>query len=128
MRTVYDPHRRHLRREEGTMKARGAVVLGVSLAVAAWVPAHAQTANVTASVSRETTLAQVGYGAGSAFGTLVYAPLKGTFCILGGLGSAFVLPFSTKTAGEVATGACAGTWVITPDAVRGKAAVKFVGG
>jgi hypothetical protein len=110
------------------MRGSAAAFLGLSLAVAVPAPGLAQTANVTASASRETTLAQIGYGVGSAFGTLVYVPLKGAFCILGGLGSVFVLPFSTSAAGEVASGACTGTWVITPDVVRGRAPVKFVGG
>jgi hypothetical protein len=110
------------------MKTLVTAILGLSFVVLTMAPGLAQTANVSASTSRESTPAQVGYGVGSAFGTLLYVPLKGAFCILGGLGSVFVLPFSTKTAGEVATGACAGTWVITPDVVRGKAPVKFVGG
>jgi len=71
--------------------------------------------------------AEVAYGAGSAFGTLVYAPLKVTFCILGGIGSAFTAIVSPPTAGKVAMASCGGSWVITPDIVKGRETVKFVG-
>lgn len=70
---------------------------------------------------------QVAYGAGSAFGTLVYAPVKASFCILGAIGSAFTYMVDSKTAGKVARGSCGGTWVITPSAVAGKEPVNFVG-
>jgi hypothetical protein len=80
------------------------------------------------SSSGGSTPDQVAYGAGSALGTLVYAPLKGAFCILGGIGSVFTLPFGgSKMAGEVVGASCRGTWVITPDVLRGKEQVKFVG-
>ncbi len=70
---------------------------------------------------------QVAYGAGSAFGTLVYAPVKASFCILGAIGSGFTSMVDSKTAGKVARGSCGGTWVITPSAVAGKEPVRFVG-
>lgn len=77
----------------------------------------------------DTTSQQVTYGTGSVFSTLVYAPIKATFCILGGVTSGFTLPFAgPQTAGQVATRACGGTWVITPDALRGREQVQFVGG
>jgi hypothetical protein len=68
------------------------------------------------------------YGAGSVFTTLLYAPLKTSFCIVGGVTSALTLPFGgTDTAGKVATTACGGTWLITPDALKGKERVRFMG-
>ncbi|PYN16953.1 MAG: hypothetical protein DME05_06610 [Candidatus Rokuibacteriota bacterium] len=70
---------------------------------------------------------QVAYGAGSALGTLVYAPVKASFCILGAIGSGFTYMVDSKTAGKVAQGSCGGTWVITPSAVAGKEPVRFVG-
>src|SRR5690242_16678886 len=70
---------------------------------------------------------QVAYGAGSAFGTLVYAPVKTSFCILGAIGSGFTYMVDSKTAGKVARGSCGGTWVITPSAIAGKEPVHFVG-
>ena len=47
--------------------------------------------------------------AGSVLGTLVYAPFKATFCILGGITSGFTFPFAgADTAGRVATTCCGG--------------------
>ena len=69
----------------------------------------------------------VAEGAGSFFGTLVYTPLKASFCILGAVGSGFTYVVDAKTATKVARGTCGGTWVITPNAVAGKEAVHFVG-
>ncbi len=70
---------------------------------------------------------QVAQGAGSAFGTLVYTPVKASFCILGAIGSAFTYVVDSKTGAKVARGACGGTWVITPSNVAGKEPVHFVG-
>ena len=41
-----------------------------------------------ASDINESTPKQVVYGAGSVLGTVVYAPFKTAFCVLGGIGSA----------------------------------------
>ena len=77
----------------------------------------------------EPTSQDVAYGTGSVLTTLVYAPVKASFCILGGITSGFTLPFGgPETAGKVATTACGGTWAITPDALKGKERVRFVGG
>jgi len=96
-----------------------ALVGGIGLVLAATVsPAHAGS-----------TAQDVAYGTGSVFSTLLYAPVKGSFRILGGITSGFTLPFGgTDTAGKVATTACGGTWAITPDALKGKERVRFVGG
>jgi hypothetical protein len=101
------------------MKRSLALVGGIGLVLAAAAsPAHA-----------DSTAQDVAYGTGSVFSTLVYAPVKGSFCILGGITSGFTLPFGgTETAGKVATTACGGTWAITPNALKGKERVHFVGG
>ena len=70
---------------------------------------------------------EVARGAGSAFGTLVYTPVKTSFCILGAIGSGFTYMVDPKTGAKVARGACGGTWVITPSAVGGTQPVHFVG-
>ncbi len=81
-----------------------------------------------ADARAESTPETVGYGAGSFLGTLVYTPVKASFCILGGISSAFVFPFGgPDTAGKVARTTCGGTWMITPDTLKGKERVKFVG-
>jgi hypothetical protein len=90
-------------------------------------PGSAQTVSGSASTNVETTPAQVGYGIGSVVGTLVYTPFKATFCALGALTSVAILPFGTDTAGKVAGASCRGTWVISPDVVRGQEPVNFVG-
>jgi hypothetical protein len=69
------------------------------------------------------------YGAGSVLGTVLYAPFKTTFCVVGGVTSVLTLPFGgTPTAGKVAAASCGGTWAITPDVLRGKEPLRFVGG
>ena len=80
-----------------------------------------------AASSSSSSAAEVGYGAGAALGTLVYVPFKATFCILGGIGAAGTAIVSTQTAGKVVSASCRGTWVITPDVVKGHDTVKFVG-
>ena len=87
---------------------------------------HAAT-SWAGSPSGSSTLGQASYGAGSALGTVVYAPLKATFCILGGLGSAVTFPASQRTAGKIATASCGGTWVITPDVLQGHEKFRPVG-
>jgi hypothetical protein len=77
--------------------------------------------------SSESTAVEVGSSAGSAFGTLIYAPLKATFCILGGIGSGFTAIASPPTAGRVAMATCGGAWIVTPNVVRGRETLKFVG-
>jgi hypothetical protein len=72
---------------------------------------------------------EAAYGAGSVLGTLLYAPLKTSFCVVGGITSGLTLPFGgTQTAGKVATAACGGTWAITPDILKGRDPLRFVGG
>ena len=84
-------------------------------------PAHAASA-------RDSTGQEVAYGAGSVFGTLLYAPFKTSFCVVGAVTSGLTLPFGgTSTAGKVATTACGGTWVITPSTMKGKEPIRFVG-
>ncbi len=101
------------------MKKTLLLLLGVGLvASSAVAPAFAGSASE-----------DVAYGTGSVFTTLVYAPVKASFCILGGITSGFTLPFAgPQTAERVATRACGGTWAITPAALKGREPVQFVGG
>ena len=75
----------------------------------------------------ESTFVQVGSAAGSAFGTMIYAPVKATFCILGGIGSGLTAIVSPPTAGRVAMATCGGSWTVTPEMIRGRESPKFVG-
>jgi len=95
------------------------LALAASLAVAGW----------AAPVAADSAAQDVAYGTGSVLGTLVYAPFKATFCILGGVTSGFTFPFAgADTAGKVATAGCGGTWAITPGVLKGQEHVRFVGG
>ena len=77
---------------------------------------------------RDSAPQQVAYGAGSFFGTLLYTPAKATFCVLGAASSGLALPFGgVPAAGKMASTACGGTWVITPDTLKGKEPVHFAG-
>jgi hypothetical protein len=99
---------------------RHIVIVLITLAVIGWsAPSWAADYSSTA--------AEVGSAAGSGLGTLIYAPLKATFCILGGIASGFTAIASPPTAGKVAMASCGGAWVVTPNVVRGREPVKFVG-
>jgi hypothetical protein len=101
------------------MKRAAIVIFTASLAVAI----------VGSPAAAESAAQDAAYGAGSVLGTLVYAPFKATFCILGGITSGFTLPFAgTDTAGRVVTTSCGGTWAITPSVLKGQESVQFVGG
>ena len=102
------------------MKIISRVALGVAFAVLA----AAQPASAADSTSQE-----VVYGVGSVMSTLVYAPVKASFCILGAVTSGFTLPFGgPRTAEKVASAACGGTWAVTPAALKGREPIRFVGG
>jgi hypothetical protein len=72
---------------------------------------------------------EAAFGAGAVLGTVLYAPLKTGFCLAGGLTSGLSLPFGgAETAERIVTAACGGTWAITPQALKGQEAVRFIGG
>lgn len=81
------------------------------------------------AAAAESTSQDVAYGVGSVTTTLVYAPIKASFCILGAVTSGFTLPFGgPRTAEKVASTACGGTWMVTPAALKGRESIHFVGG
>src|SRR5262245_27066476 len=75
----------------------------------------------------ESTAVDIGSAAGSAFGTMIYAPVKATFCILGGIGSGLTAIVSPPTAGKVAMATCGGSWVVTPNMIQGHESPRFIG-
>ncbi len=100
-------------------------IMAIVLTLALVVPSTMSWADGGA---HESTPAQIGSGVGSVVGSAVYFPFKASFCILGGLGSGFALiAAGPQTANKVASASCRGTWAITPDVVKGKQPVKFVG-
>ena len=77
-------------------------------------------AGPTPEATAESAADEAAYGAGSVLGTLLYAPLKTSFCVIGAVTGGLTLPFGgTDTAGDVAAAACGGTWAITPDVLKG---------
>src|SRR5258705_4683448 len=77
----------------------------------------------------DSTGQDVAYGTGSVLTTLVYAPVKASFCILGGITSGFTLPFAgPDTAGKVATTACGGTSVRYPPLRKGHGHLRVLCG
>jgi hypothetical protein len=69
------------------------------------------------------------FGAGAVLGTVLYAPLKTGFCLAGGLTSGMSWPFGgAQTAERIATAACGGTWAITPQVLKRREPVRFIGG
>lgn len=79
------------------------------------------------AADEQSTARQAAYGAGSALGTFVYAPLKASFCILSAVGSGFTFVVAPETAKKVVGAGCGGSWVITPAAVAGQEPVRVVG-
>jgi hypothetical protein len=78
--------------------------------------------------SQDSTGTQIGTGVGSVVGSALYFPFKASYCILGGVTSGFTLVFAGANAAErVAGSACRGTWAISPNVVKGKETVHFVG-
>jgi len=77
--------------------------------------------------SSESAAVEVGASAGSAFGTMIYAPVKATFCILGGIGAGFTAIVSPPQAGKIAMAACGGDWTVSPNVIQGHEKPKFIG-
>jgi len=77
--------------------------------------------------SNKSTAFEIGSAAGSGFGTMIYAPIKATFCVLGGIASGLTAIVSPPTAGKVAMATCGGSWTVTPDMMLGHERFEFVG-
>src|SRR5207245_9322116 len=73
----------------------------------------------------ESTSVEIGSAAGSAFGTMIYAPFKATFCIFGGIGSGLTAIVSPSTAGKVAMATCGGARPVTPNTNGGRRKPRF---
>ena len=70
---------------------------------------------------------QVAYNVGSVLGTLLYTPLKASLCFMGGAASTLVYVSSgAKAMRAVARTSCNGTWVLTPDHLKGKAPINVL--
>jgi hypothetical protein len=78
----------------------------------------------------EGTGSNVGYGVGSVLASCVYSPAKLVYAGVGGLtgGLGFLLTGGNQdVAKKIWTPSVRGTYVITPDILKGKEQVQFVG-
>jgi hypothetical protein len=105
------------------------IALGLLIAVTS-VPLHAQTEASNADPSEPSLGEEVGYGAGSALANLIYIPAKVTYAALGlvtgGLG--FVLSGGqADVANNIIYPSIRGTYVISPNHLKGKEPIYFVG-
>lgn len=72
-------------------------------------------------------VAAAGLAAGSVIGTVVYTPLKALLCAMGlGTTPLLFLESGPKAASTVGDAACNGTWVITPDVLKGRKPLDVV--
>jgi len=98
-----------------------AILIGLTL-VALVVPVWADTG------PDESTLEQIGIGTGSVVGSVVYFPVKASFCVLGGLSSIYTSLFvGPKTTHEVLSLTCRGNWVVSPHHLKGEESLTFIG-
>jgi hypothetical protein len=96
-----------------------------ALVVGIGAPVVSFAAEVESSPSNEAAL-----GVGSFFLTLVYTPVKMAYAILGGIIGGFTYGLTggnLETAQEVWEPSVYGTYVITPDHLKGNEPVRFVG-
>lgn len=65
--------------------------------------------------------------AGSVLGTAVYVPIKGLLCAFGVASSPLLYVSSgSQAARDVTNRTCRGTWVITPEVLKGEEPFAFV--
>lgn len=98
-------------------------VIHMALIPTAW----AQTREEGAS---ETTGSQAGMGAAVFFSNLLYMPAKFVYAILGGVVGGLAYPLSgmdDKVAKRIWDASLRGTYVLTPDHLRGDKPVRFLG-
>jgi hypothetical protein len=105
------------------------IALGLLIAVSS-APLHAQTEASNPDPAEPGLGEEVGYGVGSALANLVYIPAKVTYAglglITGGLG--FVLSGGqAEVANNIIYPSIRGNYVVTPNHLKGKDPIYFVG-
>jgi len=102
-------------------KRIASILIGLAL-VARVMPVGADTS------PEESTLEQIGIGTGSVVGSVVYFPVKASFCILGGLSSIYTSLFvGPKMTHEVLSLSCRGNWAVSPHHLKGEESLTFIG-
>ncbi|MGH7232987.1 MAG: hypothetical protein ACREJU_16755 [Nitrospiraceae bacterium] len=125
----------HLVKKQLTPQAASFRIMAVVLAAAffhlAVVPAGwAQNAGGGSDERQQGTGAQYGLGAASVFLSIPYGIGKFVFATLGGIFGGFTYAFSggnQKAAKSVWNTSMRGTYVITPEHLKGEKAVRFLG-
>lgn len=106
------------------------VIIAAFMHVAVISPAWAQSAGGGANEQTESTGTQYGLGAASVFLSIPYGLGKFLFATLGGIFGGFTYAFSganEKAAKSVWDTSMRGTYVITPEHLKGEKTVRFLG-
>lgn len=85
---------------------------------------------IPGNAKAEGTGSNLGYGVGSVLATCLYSPAKVTYGLLGGVtgGLGYALTGGNQdVAKKIWTPSLRGTYVVTPDMLKGKDEVQFVG-
>lgn len=93
-------------------------------------PLSAQETGNPAASSGDSTPSGVGIQAGSALSTILYFPFKAAFALGGGVVGGLAYAFSggsEQTAKSIWIPSIYGTYVITPDHLRGDKPIRFLG-
>ncbi|HPG26115.1 MAG TPA: hypothetical protein PLW10_10820 [Myxococcota bacterium] len=101
------------------------MLTGVTALAVAAAPTSALAGEKAAEVGRES-----GLGAAAAVSSLVYAPVKLVYATGGLIVGAFAWAFTAgdnNVAGKVFTRSLRGTYVITPEILRGEERLEFIG-
>ena len=128
--SVYVPFAR--RRSRWSQAAMMSVVMMCSIAIlGAPVLAQDSSSSSTAPVSpQDASASGVGIQAGSALATIIYFPLKLAFAIGGGVVGGLAYGFSggsEQTAKNIWIPSMYGTYIITPDHLKGDKPIRFLG-
>lgn len=128
--SVYVPFAR--RRSRWSQAAMMSVVMMCSIAIlGAPVLAQESSSSSTAPVSpQDASASGVGIQAGSALATIIYFPLKLAFAIGGGVVGGLAYGFSggsEQTAKNIWIPSMYGTYIITPDHLKGDKPIRFLG-
>lgn len=107
-----------------------AVALVVSLSTVTMTPYAWSQENVSMSSSEGGTASGAAMGAAAGLSTILYLPLKAAFAIGGGIVGGLAYAFSggnENAAKSIWTTSMYGTYIITPDHLRGDKPIRFLG-